>query len=402
MLPAFRSVVVTASALLIALFLFLNGCGKQEYVSDEDFIHSLSGTAGGEDGTMPPIGESMEKVAHIRVETNELDVGVIANDGPHQTKLKIYNDGGMPLKLTRVDTTCACTQGFISAENAVVPPGGEAWIDIVIDPFRIPGFESRKVLTITSTDPNKAMVEVGVTAHVDPEYFLETDEIEVGELPKGASVTKRIRFRQLQEKPITIGTIEPLTSLPTSPKSASVAGVAGELAPVPEAEWKTPGKPEFDIVLTVGPDLPAGPFERFVMVHLDIERFRQHRLRVRGTVMAPYRITPVYPQRATLSAEDGSGRVVAHASVKADAPVTLSDFAVENPDLTVAVQPSAFPNEAGLDIVLREGVALTGIDEVVRLKVGLGGQVYDEIIGVRGGLPVTEEGEHHEGDGHNH
>src|SRR5690606_23426682 len=110
-----------------------------------EFLTSVqqSGKTGVEaDGTMPPMGESMDQIAQIRLETKDLDLGLVANDKIHHAKLKVFNDGKMPLKITKIDTTCACTMGSIPPERALIPGGGESWIDVTLDPNRVPGFYS--------------------------------------------------------------------------------------------------------------------------------------------------------------------------------------------------------------------------------------------------------------------
>lgn len=396
-------------AMLVASAGILPGCGENDFQSESDFLDSVRDSEAPLDpagGTLPPVGDSMEDVARIRVETNELDAGTIANDKLHHTTLKVYNDGKMPLKLTRVDTTCACTQGHISPENAVVPPGGESTIDIVIDPYRIPGFHSRKVLTITSTDPNRGTVEVGVTAAVEPEFEIESDEIALGDIKKGESLEKRIRFRQLQEKPIALGEIEPLTTGATTPK---IPGVSGRAVEVPESEWKTPGKREYEIVLQIGPDLPAGPFERNVLLHMDLERWKRHRIQITGNVLAPYRVLPQYPLRGLLKSNATADALEANFSVTADSPVTLSELSAEQPELQLAATAGATPNEAGIKVTLPGGVPAGPLDEVVRFKVQVGDRTFDEFVGVRT-LPGAAAGGHDHGlgeghspgDGHNH
>lgn len=387
--------------LMVCTLLAIAGCGPDEYVSDQDFVSSVRESGGGVDpagGTLPPIGESMADVAHIRVETNELHVGTIANDKLHHTKLKVYNDGKMPLKLTRVDTTCACTQGHIAPDRAVVPANGESWIDVTIDPYRIPGFHSRKVLTITSTDPNQGTVEVGVTAEVDPEFEIETDEIDLGDIKKGETLEKRIRFRQLQEKPITLSGVEPLTAGATSPK---VAGIAGETIEVAEAEWKTPGKREYEIVLQIGPELPAGPFERNLILHMDTDRWKRHRIQVSGNVLAPYQVVPQYPARATFKPDAATGGLEANFAVSAQAPISVSDLTATHPDIQLAATPGLSPNEVAIKAILPGGAPAVPLDEVIRFKIQQGDRTFDELVGVRS-VPAGGAAAHGPGDGHDH
>lgn len=393
-------------ALVAAALCGLAGCGGEKPESEKDFIQSIRESAGADDsavGTLPGVGESMQKVARIRVETTEFDAGLIANDELHHTKLKIYNDGHTPLTLTKVDTTCACTQGFIEPERATVPPGGESWIDVVIDPYRIPKFHSHKTLSIVSTDPNQGVVQVGVSADVDPEFEVDTDEIDVGELKKGEVVEKRVRFRQLQEAPIALSGLVPATG---GANGALVPGVSGEVVAIPETEWRSPGHPEYDLVLTIGPDLPAGSLERALVLKLDTPRMKMFRIGILGTVAAPYTVTPAYPNRTLLKPDPRSGASIAHVSFEANSPVTLSDMTSENTNLVLSVNSGSTPNEAALAIALTGAPLTENLDTVVRVKVHVDGQAYDELVAVRaaaaaGALPEAA-GDHSPGDGHNH
>ncbi|MBX3176819.1 MAG: DUF1573 domain-containing protein [Candidatus Hydrogenedentes bacterium] len=381
---SFREIPLLA---LLGVAMLGPGCGSGGYQSDEDFVNSIrqSSVTGEVDGTMPPVDQNMEDaVAKIRVETNELDVGVVPNDRLYRTQFKIYNDGKMPLKITRIDTTCACTQGLIPPEGGVVPPGGEGHIDIVIDPFRIPGFFSRKVLTITSTDPRNMMTEVGVTARVEPEYELDMDEINLGEIQKGATETRTIRFRQLQDNPITLSQLEPLTQGAANPK---IPGIAGEIAPVPETDWQSPDKAEYDLVFTVGPDLPAGPFKRYVLLHTNVPRFQRHHFIFEGSVKAPYRVMPVYPERAMFKPEGPGGALRAQVTFFGEAAITLDNIRTDNPHVHAEPKPGSLSTEAILDITLKDLKPGEGIDDTIRVRVTLGDRAYEEIVGVRFGNP---------------
>lgn len=398
-------IVMLAASLLGAL----SGCGGSAPMSEEDFLESVRGSnVTGEEGagTIPPVGESMDQVARIRVETNEMDVGTIANDRLHHTKLMVYNDGKYPLKLTRVDTTCACTQGFIDPQRAEVPPGGESWIDVVIDPYRIAGFHSRKVLSITSTDPTQGLVEVGVTAQVAPEYEISAETVELGDIQKGESVETRIRWRQLQEQPINLGAVDPVTAGANGP---TIPGVAARLEAIPEAEWKQPARPEYDIVVTVGPELTAGSFERRIQLNHDLPRFKFHRIILTGTVVAPYEVKPAYPTRAQLISDPATGALSTVITVTAESPVTLLGISAEEPALAVEARPGASANEAALAVTLSGEAAAKPMDTVIRFQVQVGDQVFDEFVAVRAGTPAAAAAAdaglpqgHSEGDGHNH
>ena len=374
---------VAAARIVLAAVLLspLAGCGGSEYESNEDFVKSL-GTTGETDGTMPPVGQSMDNVAKIRLETTDLDLGLISNDAIHHHKLKVYNDGKMPLKITKIDTTCACTMGNVTPENAVVPPGGESWIDVTLDPSRVYGFNSHKVLTITSTDPEKSQIEVQVRSTLEPEFFVETVAVAFGDVAKGERVERRVRYRQLQEEPANLTGVQVLT---LGADAARIPGIEARVEEIPEAQWQSPGKKEADIVITTGPELSVGAFERGTLLLTDYKReiLKRYRIDVTGTVIAPYVVVPIYPVRAILQPEVGGG-FVARATFTSTGPLTLAIGDISNPAVAATVVPGTSPNEVHVDLrVPAASMPNKLFDETVSVQVTAEGKTFTEIVGVR-------------------
>ncbi len=369
--------------LACAPILALSGCGGNDYESEEKFIESLhkDGAPKGEaDGTMPPVGEPMQ-VSIIRLETNDLDLGTVKNDQIHHHKLKVFNDGKMPLKITKIDTTCACTMGNVPPERSTIQPGEESWIDVTLDPNRVPGFTSHKTLTITSTDPAQPQVSVDVRAKVDPEYFLENEELELGEFNKGDVVERRVRFRQLQELPANVTGVEVLTVGPRAPR---ISGMTARVEVLPEAQWKTPGKSEWDIIIATGPEISVGLFERNVVLLTDVKRLPRHRIHVTGTAKAPYTPAPVYPERAMLRPGSDVANHTARATFVSTGPLSLTIAATSNPAIAATVVPGSTPNEFHVDMqVPAAEVQNKPFDETVSVQVTAEGKTYTEIVGIR-------------------
>jgi hypothetical protein len=363
--------------------LALSGCGGSDFESDKEFIESLhkDGAPKGEaDGTMPPVGEPMQ-VSIIRLETNDLDLGTVKNDQIHHHKLKVFNDGKMPLKITKIDTTCACTMGNIPPERSTIQPGEESWIDVTLDPDRVPGFSSHKILTITSTDPAQPQVSVDVRAKIEPEYFIETETLELGEFNKGDVVERRVRFRQIQELPANVTGVEVLTVGPRAPR---IPGMTARVEVLPEAQWKTPGKSECDIVITTGPEISSGLFERNIVLLTDVKRLPRHRIIVTGTAKAPYTPAPLYPERAMLQPTADGANATARATFVSTGPLTLTIAATSSPAIAATVVPGGTPNEVHVDMLVPAAeVKSKPFDETVSVQVTAEGKTYTEIVGIR-------------------
>lgn len=394
-----RSAIITALMALVAAFsvLPLSGCGGSTYESNEAFVESIhqgGGSSSAEsDGTIPSIDEPMDNVAKIRFETTDLDLGLVKNDEIHHHKLKVYNDGKMPLKITKIDTTCACTMGYVTPETAVVQAGGESWIDVTLDPNRVPGFSSHKVLTITSTDPAQPQVNVDVRSSIEPEFYIDTEDVVLGDIPKGEAVERRVRIRQMQDIPMLASGIEVMAQGATA---AKIPGLSARVEEIPEAQWQSPGKREYDVVIVTAPELSAGPFERTLVLLTDIKRLARFRIGVTGTAIAPYTPAPVYPERITLLPEGGD--VVARATFTSTGPLSLAIAGTSNPLLTATVVPGTTPNEVSVEArMAAASVPHQLFDETVNVQVTAGGKTFTEIVGVRNAGNAEAPG-----DGHDH
>lgn len=383
---------VVRALLLSALPGLMLGCDSS-YQSTDDFLSELPTDIPADSeivGSLPPMGESVENTSRIRVETEELDLGVIPHDELTHHRLKVFNDGGMPLTITRVDTTCACTQGSVTPENAKIQPGAEAWIDIVVDPRRIPGFHSRKVLTITSTDIENQSLQVGVSANVDPEFEIGPQEIAIGDIPKGEPFEKRIRFRQIVEKKVEILALDPVEP---PGQSGGTVDLSTEIVPIPDSEWKEPGRPEYDLVFRLLPNMPAGPFTRYVHLDTDIRNgLNRIRLTFTGTVIAPFAVAP--PSPLTLSPHD-DGTYHERITISGATPLTIESMTPRDPALSATLSADSTPTEALVDIVYSSVAPVGNVtNTLLTLEIVVDGKTYTEEIGIVirpgvGGRPTT-------------
>ena len=342
--------LISIVALVASIPWVFMGCGSK-YESTDEFLNELpteKQAGDSEAGSLPPIGDPIDEAARLRVETNEFDMGTIKHDELGHGRLNIYNDGEMPLKISKIDTTCACTQGHIAPENAVIEAGGSSWIDIVVDPRRIPGFHTRKVLSIYSTDMTQSVVTVEVSSKVDPEFDIGPEIIEVGDIPKGERFEKHIRFRQLIDKPVNILQLKPY-GLPVL--EIGDPDIVAEVRDVPENEWNTPGHIERDLVISFEPDMPAGAFSRKILLETDIRGGSNRMpLTFTGTIIAPYDVSPPLPDCAELGPGELPGTYVARFKFTSATPISIGTIATSDDSVTAAVVPGDSPTEAIVEL----------------------------------------------------
>ncbi len=275
-------IVIALVGLLLAAVLIVVGMTGDESknLSNEEFIAQLrvSGNTGDVPGFVPgraPTIDGQENMAaKIEVEANVYDLGLIASDTIAHGQLKVYNRGKVPLKISGIDTQCPCTMGFLPKE---IEPGGEAIMEITVDPNLMQGFYSEKFLTIKSNDPVNRHFRVKVRASVSPEIAIEPNVLNFGIVEVGDTPERFIRIRQLADDDFTISYIE-------SRGSEDKSFIVGHRE-VPEEDWAHPGKREYDVSVAVSPTASPGEHAIGLYVYTDsYKRLKSFGIRVEMTV----------------------------------------------------------------------------------------------------------------------
>ena len=326
-------------------------------------------------GTLPPMGVSDDFAARIEVETTHLRVGIVPNNDLSHHPLKVWNRGKVPLKISSIRTTCPCTQGHIA--NGTIPPGGEAVIDVVIDPFRISGFSSTKTLSIFSNDPKHGLIEVDVSVEIEPELELVPMAVDFGTVAKGATPSFTVVARQLAEEPPLL--ITRVSSLDRLLADQILDDLQLAVLPIPEEQWLDPAKNEAGIRITLSAEMPPGPFTRRINVSTNVPRLLGNPLivEVTGEIEAPYAVEPVFPERLIIRAGDEGPPAV---TVRGEGPVEILDAEFDPAKLAVTVRNEA--DASYLDVRAAPGAPAGRIEAELRFKVRAAGQTYTERVGV--------------------
>ena len=332
-------------------------------------------------GALPPVDADPTLVPMIDVETRDLDVGVIANNEIYRTPFKVFNRGKAPLKVSDVRTNCACTQGIVPGECVTIPPGGESYIEVAVLPNRIPGFYSKKTLTIFSNDPKEPSIEVHVIAAIDPEFELEPEVIDFGEVQKGQSPEAVMVFRQLAEQSIEVNEV---TEFGQDPEDSGPGALELSFVARPESVWRRPGKAEYEITVGLSPSLSPGPFTRYFKILSTVKRVPLMRCKAKGSVIAFYSVDPALPRRLMLQKTPPEAKTAsATATVTADRPIELTDIQTDSPLLVVSPRQGESPQVAHLDVSMVPGAPPGRLDAVLRFAVKAADALYRERIQVR-------------------
>jgi hypothetical protein len=322
-------------------------------------------------GSIRPGGTS-QGGPRLELATTEVDVGVMPNNALGRYTLPVKNTGDLPLLVQQVNTTCECTRGVLPEGGLTIPPGGEGSIEIVVDPYRIPGFHATRKLTIKSTDPVTPFLEFNVTSHIDPEVAFDRETIDFGMVPKGESRTMTARMRQVREEAVTL---ERADGRGPFEEVVDRGELVGEVVPVPEAEWTNPGKAEYDIHVRLTELAPSGKFNGRLYLTTNVNRLKALSLQATAEISAPYTVAP------------GQGDVLAVPNKpESSAAITLTGpegigigivrFDAAKYEATVRAEEE--PEAAYIDVKLNTSAPAGPVRDVITFEVTAGGNTYTE------------------------
>lgn len=207
---------------------------------------------------------AQDEAARIVIAEDPVHMGMIRNDRISRGKVTVRNEGQKLLRLLQVRASCGCTAVVDYTRD--IPPGGQGEITFSMDPRKIAGFDVRKSVIIRSSDPKTPIRRVSVEADIDPEFALEPDRVEFGELRAGEAAERTVILRQIQEGPMNLLRI----GQTTGPDQ-----ITWSFEEIPEEEWQTPGKCEWRITVRVSPELKPAPFYAAARLMTNVKRLRR-------------------------------------------------------------------------------------------------------------------------------
>lgn len=330
---------------------------------------------------LPPVDKDQTLVPAIEIETNEMDFGLIDRKETAHRPLKVRNTGRAPLKIHNIKTSCLCTQGHIAPEQSTILPGNEAVIDVTVNPLRLIGFVSTKTLTISSNDPLRPMIQVNVSARVDPEYKIEPEMLDLGEVERGEIKSATVRITQLQEEPFEV---KDVNAVGMQGAATPVNDISVAFAQAPENTWKSPGRREWEITVSTTPNAMPGQLQRNVFIVTDLSRLPTMNFMVRANIVASITIEPAYPLPLVLKKNEITGKIdPATAHVRAEQTVSVDNLEYNKDRLVVVAKPGVNAQVYDIEVSLAPGLPPGRVEEEVRFTVRTGERTRQERIVVR-------------------
>lgn len=334
--------------LMFGAVVLLGGCGSEEASEDTlvdpeaAFLEEVRTNIVNKVANSSEAGaiEGGTELPKIEVETNHFEMGVIANDKVAYAEMKIYNRGTAPLRITQVKTSCGCTTG--SMRNDVIPPGETGYLEIKVDPARIPGYFASKTLTVLSNDPSNGAVAITVATHVEPEAEFEPQTFELGEMPQGVGAKGVIHVRQLQEAEMELISVAPRQESPY---------LIAKLEEIPKEEWKVPGKREYLVHAELTPDAPAGAYNETFYLRTNLKRQPTISLRFKAVIHGIYSFKPTRVSLRNIARGRTYEAVLSLHSAK---PLEVIGVQNINDNVQVTHRPGVKANTYVFDIVVPE------------------------------------------------
>jgi hypothetical protein len=326
-------------------------------------------------GNLPPAGADQEAVPVMEVETDTFKMGVVDNDKATTKELMITNPGRRTLEIKDITSSCACTIGEM--EQTEIRPGQSAPLKVTIYPNRIPGFYSHKTLTIMSNAGADPMKKIDVIAKIDPEFSVEPEKIEFGEVEKGQTVKRNVLLRQVGAEAIELLNVKPLAE--------SQAGVTFTYEKRPESEWLEAGKPEYDITAELQPWAPIGKIKESFQIITTCKRVPRFRCLYEAQVNGFYELSK---SRMFFSMRPNASKDVPLDSlrVEADRPIEIVDLKVSGDAFRAAWKSGASKNTAIIEIYAEPGAQPGRRNETLAFSVKSAEETLPNRVQVRGVL----------------
>jgi len=370
-------------------------------VGDPGFYDSVAerstSSAGQEAGLVPGVDDDPDRSPpKIEISSDKIDLGELSNKTKSVKEFMITNTGDRPLEIKKIDTTCACTMGYMnksfevgSGQRGTIPPGQTRPMYIQIDPFKINGWDATKTLTIWSNDPAQPNVMIEVTSHIEPEFELSETKYEFGRVERGAPHKATIFLRQITDEPFNVNGARATGNavMPALPGLTAASG--GEMIPTfdlrvikrAQEQWASPDKGEWIIEITLSPSLPEGAFNGYYEIDTTAKRLERLHCSFSVEVESFFRVVPhVISRRGGLPQGETE---VGSATVMSEVPFTVEDIEVEGPWFSAAAVPTSDSNTVKINVTADANAPTGPKQAIVKMKVkSEDGRSYQHKLGV--------------------
>jgi hypothetical protein len=203
-----------------------------------------------------------------------IDFGVVARGSDAVARVKITNLYKQPIHIADVKTTCGCSAGKPSKTS--LESLEEGYIEVTMDTRKFTRRKDSNVI-ITIDQPLYAEVRIPITAYIRTDVVFDPGSVAFGAVELGKESTRKIKLQYAGRDDWQVKEVRS--------RSESVSAKAVEVT-------RSPGRVDYDIVVTLAANAPVGPIREQLVVITDDQNSPQVPLLVEATVEADVMVTP--------------------------------------------------------------------------------------------------------------
>jgi len=195
---------------------------------------------------------STQAAPRLVVDQPIYDFGSVEQGTPVEHVFAVRNGGDAPLRIERVEGTCACTVG--TTAGVALAPGDFTYVSVHLDTSRLSG-RTVKTMWVHTDDPLRPAHPLTLTGAVATDFVLSPPAVYLGRVRSGETVRREIRIlRGRDDVDARAQTVE-----------TGTAAVRARLEPVSDGDAQT-------VVVEVDGAIGAGRFDDVVRLRTTSSR----------------------------------------------------------------------------------------------------------------------------------
>ncbi|GMW03111.1 MAG: hypothetical protein AMXMBFR84_42470 [Candidatus Hydrogenedentota bacterium] len=204
----------------------------------------------------------------LQVSESQLSFGEVMPDASPRREIRLTNNGSTAISGISAKSSCFCT--IVELSKALLKPGEHATIGVSLDLAKYPSNDVHSIITVA--DDRSTTLQVSVFATVKPEFLIEPESLDFGDVKAGKTFTRQVIVRQNGRQTIVLNGIR-------SPKEL----VANVITTDSEAgRGDSPGTIVLSMTLTA--PLRPGAWRDTVILQTNVARIPEYRLPVQAMV----------------------------------------------------------------------------------------------------------------------
>ena len=223
--------------------------------------------------------------AKIRVKESVFSCGEINNLRKFKHSFIIENNVSSPLEISRVDSSCACTNVVLSKK--IIPENEKINLEVTVDPRRKIGPLDEQIL-LTSNDTEKQYTQLKIIGKVIETISVRPTAFYLGKSPYDTVVKKSVKIEPLEDG------VE-VVNVTCASQSVKVEMVLQE------------DRTSYEINIIAIPPFPLGEFHSTVFVETNSTSVPEFEIPIHGTFVSDLTISP--SEIALVETEDKSNSV---------------------------------------------------------------------------------------------